>query len=114
MIGMSCMAGHVANARIFAGCMVLSLAVAGCSPVATPESVTEAMSSPVAAHPDLNGIYFPAGFAQRTPRELPFTAGAAAMAEYWEANFRTEDEPGRFCIWPGVPRGVCSRGTADG
>jgi hypothetical protein len=26
------------------------------------------------------------------------------MAEYWEANFRTEDEPGRFCIWPGMPR----------
>ncbi len=55
-------------------------------------------------HPDLNGIYFPAGFARRTPQALPFTPGAAAMAEYWEENFRTEDEPGRFCIWPGMPR----------
>lgn len=54
--------------------------------------------------PDLNGIYFPAGFARRTPQQLPYTEGAAAMAEYWEANFRTEDEPGRFCIWPGMPR----------
>jgi hypothetical protein len=57
-----------------------------------------------AARPDLNGIYFPAGFARRTPQQLPYTPGAAAMAEYWEANFRTEDEPGRFCIWPGMPR----------
>jgi hypothetical protein len=54
--------------------------------------------------PDLNGIYFPAGFARRTPRELPYQPGAAEMAEYWEENFRTEDEPGRFCIWPGMPR----------
>lgn len=55
-------------------------------------------------HPDLNGIYFPAGFARRTPQELPYQPGAAEMAEYWEENFRTEDEPGRFCIWPGMPR----------
>jgi hypothetical protein len=54
------------------------------------------------SHPDLNGIYFPAG--RRMPQQLPYTEGAAAMAEYWEANFRTEDEPGRFCIWPGMPR----------
>jgi hypothetical protein len=26
------------------------------------------------------------------------------MAEYWEENFGSEDEPGRFCIWPGMPR----------
>jgi hypothetical protein len=61
-------------------------------------------AQPAADHPDLNGIYFPAGFARRTPRELPYQPGAAEMAEYWEENFRTEDEPGRFCIWPGMPR----------
>ena len=64
----------------------------------------QAQAQPSGAAFDLNGIYFPAGFARRTPQELPYTEGAAEMAEYWEANFRTEDEPGRFCIWPGMPR----------
>ena len=68
-------------------------------------------SDPVIAQPaddlpDLNGIFFPAGFARRTPRALPFTPAAQQMADHWEANFRTEDEPGRFCIWPGMPRAV--------
>jgi hypothetical protein len=57
-----------------------------------------------AEHPDLNGIYFPAGFARRTPQQLPYTPGGAALAADWEANFVTGDEPGRFCIWPGMPR----------
>ena len=63
-----------------------------------------ALAQPGTDHPDFNGIYFPAGFARRTPQQLPFTPGAREMLEYWEANFRTEDEPGRFCIWPGMPR----------
>jgi len=63
-----------------------------------------AKAQPGGEHPDLNGIYFPAGFARRTPQELPYTPEAARMAEYWEANFRIQDEPGRFCIWPGMPR----------
>lgn len=61
-------------------------------------------AQPGGDNPDLNGIYFPAGFARTNPRELPFTPEAREMWEYWEANFRIEDEPGRFCIWPGMPR----------
>ena len=61
-------------------------------------------AQPAGDHPDLNGIYFPAGFARQDPRNLPFTPAAQEMFEYWEANFRIEDEPGKFCIWPGMPR----------
>ena len=66
-------------------------------------------SDPVVAQDDqpvLNGIYFPAGFARRTPRELPYTAAAQELADYWAANFRDGDEPGKYCIWPGMPRAV--------
>jgi hypothetical protein len=62
------------------------------------------LAQPGGEHSDLNGIYFPSGRARRTPSELPFTPGAREMLEYWEANYRIEDEPGRFCIWPGMPR----------
>jgi len=55
-------------------------------------------------HPDMNGVYFPAGFARRTPRDLPFTPEAQKLAEYWDANFEIDDQPGRHCIWPGMPR----------
>ena len=72
--------------------------------VAASFSALQAPAQPAGAAFDLNGIYFPAGFARRTPQQLPYTPGAAEMAEYWEQNFRTEDEPGRFCVWPGMPR----------
>jgi hypothetical protein len=70
-------------------------------PLLQPEARAQ---NPAAAVPDFNGIYFPAGFARRTPQMLPYTPEAAKLAEYWRENFRTEDEPGRFCIWPGMPR----------
>lgn len=82
-----------------AGAMTVFLAALAATGLVSPRANAQPDD-----HPDLNGIYFPAGFARRTPQELPYTPGAAAMAEYWEENFRTEDEPGRFCIWPGMPR----------
>jgi len=82
-------------ASIFTLAALGTALLAGCSQEAAP---------PAPEHPDLNGIYFPAGFARRTPQQLPYTPGAAEMAAYWEENFQTEDEPGRFCIWPGMPR----------
>jgi hypothetical protein len=54
--------------------------------------------------PDFSGVWFPAGRAERTPAELPFTPAAAALVEQYEADFEIEDDPGRFCIWPGMPR----------
>jgi len=90
----------------------LVLVLAGCGgegPATGPEvgpeaAAAAAVAEAAASHPDLNGIYFPVGRARRTPQALPYTPGARAMAEYWEANFMTGDEPGRFCIWPGMPR----------
>jgi hypothetical protein len=76
--------------------------------VVVAATLTAAASMNVAAQsaepPDLNGIYFPAGFASRTPRELPYTEGARKLADEWAASFQNGDEPGRFCIWPGMPR----------
>ena len=86
--------GH--TRRDWALALVVALSGAALLPGASAQEVAD--------RPDFNGIYFPEGRARRTPQQLPFTEGAAAMAEYWEANFRTEDEPGRFCIWPGMPR----------
>jgi hypothetical protein len=57
-----------------------------------------------ADRPDFSGLYFPAGFARRTPNPPPYTAAAQALAEQYEAQFRTQDDPGRYCIWPGMPR----------
>ena len=54
--------------------------------------------------PDFSGVWFPQGFAQRTPNPLPFTDGAAELVEAFSAEFAVEDDPGRYCIWPGLPR----------
>jgi hypothetical protein len=56
------------------------------------------------AHPDFSGIWFPAGGARQSPRPPPLTEGAKRLAEEYEAQFVTDDDPGRFCIWPGMPR----------
>jgi hypothetical protein len=77
-----------------------AMAAALCAAVGSDAALAQAESD----RPDFNGIYFPAGFARQTPREPPYTPGAARMAEAYLAEFRTEDEPGRFCIWPGMPR----------
>ena len=54
--------------------------------------------------PDFSGVWFPQGFARRTPNPLPFTAGAAALVEDFGAEFSSDDDPGKYCIWPGMPR----------
>ena len=64
----------------------------------------QTQAQPGGDHPDLNGIYFPARSDRPPTANLPFTPAAREMWEYWEANFRIEDEPGRFCVWPGMPR----------
>ena len=55
-------------------------------------------------HPDFSGIWFPAGFAKRTPQPLPFTKAAKKLYEAYKAKFTVDDDPGRYCIWPGMPR----------
>jgi len=66
----------------------------------------EAPAAPVAAapqHPDFSGLFFPAG-RQQDPQRPEYTpAAAAALAEY-EKAFQLDDDPGRYCQWPGMPR----------
>lgn len=94
--------------------LTIAMAISGCQP-GTESSGTESSGAmetgqqsqaepATATRPDFNGIYFPAGFAVRDPEELPYTPAAAELAAAYEAEFRIEDEPGRFCIWPGMPR----------
>ncbi len=71
---------------------------------ATLASRGEAQDAHAAAHPDFSGIWFPAGFAKRSPNPLPFTPEAKKLAEAYAAKFTVDDDPGRFCIWPGMPR----------
>jgi hypothetical protein len=54
--------------------------------------------------PDFSGVWFPQGFARRTPNPLPFTDGAAALVDEFSAQFTSDDDPGKYCIWPGMPR----------
>jgi hypothetical protein len=55
-------------------------------------------------HPDFSGIYFPNGFARRSPDPLPYTPAAQKIADEYAKHFTVDDDPGRFCIWPGMPR----------
>ena len=58
------------------------------------------------AHPDFSGLYFPFRERSQTPRELPYTAAAKKLVEQYQAKFTLDDDPGRYCIWPGMPRAI--------
>jgi hypothetical protein len=58
-----------------------------------------------AQHPDFSGLYFPAGRQQDPQRPVYTPAAAAALAEY-EKAFQLDDDPGRYCQWPGMPRAI--------
>jgi len=71
-----------------------------------------ASSMMVSAQPDFSGLWFPASFDPNAPRlapgtrELPFTEAAQRMADKFNAEFETTDEPGAWCIKPGLPRSI--------
>jgi hypothetical protein len=58
------------------------------------------------AHPDFSGLYFPFRERSQTPRELPYTPAAQKLVEEYRAKFELDDDPGRYCIWPGMPRAI--------
>ena len=76
-------------------------ALCGCDPAA-PESAAVAAAPP---HPDFSGLYFPAG-RQQDPQRPEYTPAAAAAAAEYEKAFTLDDDPGRYCQWPGMPRAV--------
>lgn len=61
-------------------------------------------AQPGGGHPDFSGVWFPQGFARRTPNPLPFTEAAQKLVDTFNASFTEDDDAGKFCIWPGVPR----------
>jgi hypothetical protein len=77
------------------------LALCGCDGVA-PEAAAVAGAP---QHPDFSGIWFPAG-RQQDPQRPEMTPGAAAAAAEYEKAFTLDDDPGRYCQWPGMPRAV--------
>jgi hypothetical protein len=77
---------------LIAGCVLLAA-------LATAEA-----QRPEPTSRNFSGVWFPAGFSQPRPNPPPFTEAALALAEQFSAEFETDDDPGRFCIWPGMPR----------
>jgi hypothetical protein len=86
--------------RLFAGAAIAALAAA-----AVPPESGHAQTSRSAAHPDFSGLWFPSGRSQ-TPSPAPYTDGAQVFADQYEAEFTLDDDPGRYCIWPGMPRAI--------
>jgi hypothetical protein len=78
---------------------VLALLMLAASPAAVAQT-----SGPSAR--DFSGVYFPAPGTgrQRLPTPLPFTPAAKALADAYAEQFRTADDRGLYCIWPGMPR----------
>lgn len=86
--------------RARAGLLAVFMGALSCT------AALQAQTADDESRPDFSGIWFPNGFADRTPDPLPFTDAAQALVEEYEAEFETKDDPGRFCIWPGMPRAV--------
>ncbi len=69
-------------------------------------------SSAVMAQLDLNGLWFPAGFDRNAPRlepgtrELPFNESAQQIYDEYVATYDLSDDPGGFCVKPGLPRSI--------
>ena len=69
--------------------------------------VLGSLSAAVYAQPDLSGIWFPAGgVTGRNPDEYPFNETAKKMYDDYVAAFTTEDDPGGWCVVPGLPRSI--------
>jgi hypothetical protein len=56
--------------------------------------------------PSFSGLWFPAGGGKRAPNPLPFTPKAQAEHDAYVAKFTDDDDPGRYCITPGMPRAI--------
>jgi hypothetical protein len=82
----------------------LSGAVAGILGAVLLALALPVAAQPGAGRPDFSGIWFPAFGRGRTTNPLPHTEAARELVEAYEAEFEIEDDPGKYCIWPGMPR----------
>lgn len=70
------------------------------------------LSTSALAQVDFSGLWFPASFDPNAPRlqpgtrELPFNDTAQQMYDEYVASFDVSDEPGGFCVKPGLPRSI--------
>ena len=86
--------------------VAFATALTACSP---PEAgsppAAGATARAAAQQPDFSGLWFPAG-RQQDPQRPEYTPPAqAALADY-EKAFTLDDDPGRYCQWPGMPRAI--------
>jgi hypothetical protein len=58
------------------------------------------------AQPNLSGLWFPGGGPGQNPKALAFTEFAKQLEKDYLANFKIEDEPGGWCVSPGLPRSI--------
>jgi hypothetical protein len=63
-------------------------------------------SMQVQAEVDLNGLWFPAGGPGQQPRETPFNEFGQKTYDDYVARFNVDDDPGGFCVVPGLPRSI--------
>ncbi|MDT8398135.1 MAG: hypothetical protein RQ899_05940 [Pseudomonadales bacterium] len=56
--------------------------------------------------PDLNGLWFPVPGSTQTPAETPFTDHARHLRDEYVKTFAVSDDPGGWCIKPGLPRSI--------
>jgi hypothetical protein len=69
--------------------------------------VLSAFSTTAYAQPDLSGIWFPAGGpGGRNTADYPFNPTAKKMFDDYVGAFDTVDDPGGWCVVPGLPRSI--------
>ena len=56
--------------------------------------------------PDFSGLWFPRGFGKVTPNPLPYNDKAQKLHDDYIKTFTPDDDPGKFCIQPGLPRAI--------
>ena len=55
---------------------------------------------------DFSGLWFPGGGPGQNPREMPLTPQAKLWSEAYLAAFKVEDDPGGWCVSPGLVRNI--------
>lgn len=64
------------------------------------------LSVPVQAQIDLNGLWYPSGGSAQSPRELPLNDFSKPLFDKYVADFAVDDDPGGWCVSPGLPRSI--------